>query len=210
MRWVFISDTHSLHSGLSIPDGDVLVHAGDFMNSGTRPEELLSFADWFKAQNHTVKICISGNHDILAEKHGSLVREALGPTVTYLEDSGTLVGNIKVWGSPVTPRFGIGWGFNRDRGFAISQHWRMIPEDTHVLITHGPPDGMLDETPDGTHVGCFDLTRRLEALHDLKLHVFGHIHHSYGRRDVKDLTFVNASVCNERYRPVNAPYVIEL
>jgi Icc-related predicted phosphoesterase len=198
-----------MHDRVQVPDGDVLIHAGDFMDTGRNPTEATGFFAWFEAQPHKHKIVIAGNHDVFFEQYNDMARRLVPTSVHYLEDSGVEIEGIKFWGSPVQPVF-FDWAFNRERGFAIRQHWRMIPEDTQVLITHGPPDGVLDETPNGTHVGCFDLTRRLEALNDLKLHVFGHIHHSYGRRDVKDLTFVNAAVCNERYRPINAPQVIEL
>lgn len=208
MRLVLISDTHGLHNQVKLPDGDVLIHSGDCLNHGTNAKEVISFASWFKAQPHRHKILVAGNHDFFFEQYRADCETALGPSVEYLEDSRVTIGGLHFWGSPITPRF-FNWAFMRDRGFAIRQHWRMIPDDTNILITHGPPDGMLDECRDG-HVGCFDLTRRLETLPNLKLNVFGHIHSGYGVRKVGDLTFVNASQCNEKYRIVNDPIVVDL
>lgn len=214
MKLVLISDTHGLHDKVKLPDGDVLVHSGDCMSSGTKSKELISFASWFKAQPHEYKILVAGNHDFFFEQQRRLCEDALGPKVTYLEDSGTVIGfgdnALRFWGSPVQPRF-CDWAFNRDRGFAIDQHWRMIPEDTDVLITHGPPDGILDEVEGwgGGHVGCADLMSRVLKVKP-KLHVFGHIHHSYGEKYFNGTRFVNASQCNEQYRIVHEPIVVDL
>jgi len=42
-----------------------------------------------------------------------------------------------------------------------------------------------------------------------KIHVFGHIHHSYGQRTMDGIEFLNASICDERYEPTNKPIVVE-
>lgn len=212
MRLVLISDTHGLHDQVKLPDGDCLIHAGDFMNHGTKSEELISFAEWFKAQPHKYKIVVAGNHDFFLEQDPfsrNVFTTVSGPKIHYLEDSGVCLEGIKFWGSPVTPRF-FDWAFNRDRGFAINQHWRMIPDGTNVLVTHGPPAGILDICADGTPVGCQDLFRKINQLPDLKLNAFGHIHHSYGHRDFGDLMFVNASQCNESYKIRNQPIVHDI
>lgn len=207
-RVVCISDTHGLHESVTLPDGDVLVHAGDFMNYGRDPMEAVEFFGWFGAQKHPHKVLIAGNHDVYFEQYADVARRLLPEGVEYLEDSGATVAGLKFWGTPVTPEFGIGWAFNRERGFAIRQHWRMIPTGTDVVITHGPPNGILDEVG-REHVGCEELRQRLDDVCP-RLTVFGHIHSGYGRRDIGDLTFINASVCNERYRPVNEPQVVDI
>lgn len=208
MRLVLISDTHGLHGQVKLPDGDVLIHAGDCLNHGTKASELTSFASWFKDQPHKHKLAIAGNHDFFFEQYRAECEAALGPSVTYLEDSGTTIDGLHFWGSPVQPRF-FDWAFNRDRGFAINQHWRMIPDDTDVLVTHGPPDMLLDQCPNGRHVGCTDLLARILKVKP-KLHVFGHIHHSYGEKYFHGTRYVNASQCNEKYRITNDPIVVDL
>jgi Icc-related predicted phosphoesterase len=136
-----------------------------------------------------------------------------GKSITYLNDSGVEIDGIKFWGSPVTPRF-FDWAFNRDAD--IQYHWNMIPYDTNVLITHGPPYGILDLTVrEGKPVGCHYLRRRLFDLKDLKVHSFGHIHEGFGQQvgDVEDFEgvhFVNASYLDHRYRAVNSPVIINI
>ena len=90
----------------------------------------------------------------------------------------------------------------------------MIPDNTDVLVTHGPALGMLDETYSGEGVGCQFLRERVDELH-LKLHIFGHIHHSYGTRVTDGLgptptTFMNAAACDEEYQPTNPLQVVEI
>lgn len=211
MRLVAISDTHGLHKRVQIPDGDVLIHAGDFMNGGYDTREARSFFDWFTTQPHSHKICIAGNHDRIFEISPSLAKTMVPNNITYLEDSGIAIDGVRFWGSPVTPSF-MGWSFNRDRGPAIDRHWQKIPQSTNVLVTHGPPMGRLDYSLyDGTHVGCRDLLLAVQRIKP-RYHVFGHIHAGHGVEtpEGSETTFVNAAVCNEQYRPINPPVVIDL
>ena len=128
--------------------------------------------------------------------------------IMYLNDSAMEIEGVRFWGSPITPWF-YNWAFNRQRGMEINAHWTKIPEDTQVLITHGPPWGVLDRTEDGSHVGCEDLSRQVQRIQP-KLHVFGHIHESNGRVEHEGTTYVNASVLNARYQNVFAPQVWDL
>ena len=79
-----------------------------------------------------------------------------GQNVHYLCDSGLEFEGLKIWGSPYTPTFGK-WNFMRNRGDEIKKHWDLIPSDVDILVTHGPPYGIFDETIDGIHAGCEDL-----------------------------------------------------
>jgi Icc-related predicted phosphoesterase len=133
----------------------------------------------------------------------------IAPSAIYLEDSGCEIDGIKFWGSPYTPTF-FNWYFNRDRGAAIKRHWDMIPEGTDALITHGPPKGFLDWNPqDKFHCGCEDLLDRVMEIQP-QVHAFGHIHSGYGQTVVGDTSLINASICDHRYQPVNAPIEFEL
>ena len=69
MRLVCISDTHGQHNKMPpIPEGDVLVHAGDCTGSGTLPQ-IDAFTKWLGALPHAHKILIAGNHDFCFDKN---------------------------------------------------------------------------------------------------------------------------------------------
>jgi Icc-related predicted phosphoesterase len=206
-KLVLISDTHGKHRQFDIPDGDILIHAGDIMTSGYDGSEVRDFNKWLGSLPHPYKIVIAGNHDWLFETHRStrnLITNAL-----YLEDSGIEMCGLQFWGSPVQPEF-MNWAFNRRRGEDIQKHWDLIPENTDVLITHGPPAGFQDWTRQGNEsLGCRNLRKTVEKIKP-KLHVFGHIHGGYGADHDGTTYFVNASLLDEAYRPVNKPIVVEL
>jgi 3',5'-cyclic AMP phosphodiesterase CpdA len=207
MRVVLISDTHNQHDGLELPDGDLLIHAGDFSGRGLQ-SEVLSFLNWFGKQRHRHKVLIAGNHDFLAEKNPALFESFVPEGVIYLNDSGCEIEGFKIWGSPVQPWF-YDWAFNRQRGAEIAQHWALIPEDTDILITHGPAHGILDKVENGPHVGCEELLKRIEGIQPM-LHVCGHIHEAHGEILKGNTKFVNASVLNARYMRVWEATVVEL
>ena len=215
MRLVIISDTHSYHRKVVIPDGDVLIHCGDVTWRGELPI-VEDFADWLKALPIKHKVVIYGNHEI-GFQHGYKRAQAIqlikDSGAHYLEDSGITIDGVNFYGSPASPFF-HNWEWNYQRGKDIAAVWSKIPTDTNVLITHGPPYMILDEAPRGVgsheNVGCQDLLNRIMELPDLKVHAFGHIHHGYGTKQVAQCTFVNGSVCTEKYEPINPPIVVEI
>ncbi len=208
MKIIAISDTHGQHAALKLPPGDMLIHAGDVSGRG-RPHEIENFIEWFAAQDFEHKIFIAGNHDFFFERFPQKdIQSLLRPEVTYLNDSGITIEGIKIWGSPVQPWF-YDWAFNRQRGADIDKHWQLIPEDTDILITHGPPQGILDKTASGEAVGCEMLIQHIERIKP-KFSIFGHIHEAYGREEKAGTTFVNASVLNLQYRLVNEAVVLEI
>lgn len=210
MRLVCISDTHSMHRRINgIPDGDVLIHAGDCLGAGTL-DNVADLNDWLGTLPHTHKLLIAGNHDWAFQEAEQFAVELLS-NATYLKDSGIEIEGFRFWGSPWTPTF-MDWAFMRDRGASIRKYWHLIPEHTDVLITHGPPMGIKDAVDTGLHlenVGCEELLNRIEQL-TLKAHVFGHIHEGYGCHFQRNTQFVNASTCNERYEPINPPIVVDI
>ena len=131
----------------------------------------------------------------------------LGKDLIYLEDSGVEIEGIKFWGSPVTPWF-HDWAFNRLSD--IKHHWDLIPVDTTILITHGPPKGILDLTRSRLNVGCPILLEKIKELKDLKIHSFGHIHEAHGVQEIDEVTFVNASTLNLYYEVQNSPIFLSL
>lgn len=215
MKIVLISDTHTKHRHLDLPEGDLLIHAGDITYDGTLAD-IEDFNLWIGEQrpkfNYGV-IVIAGNHDLTMDqdhrKYDPQAEKLLSNCI-YLNDSGCDIGGLKIWGSPVQPNFGWGWAFNRGRGEGIKEHWDKIPANIDILITHGPPHQVLDY-PFGKYppVGCADLMDAILRIKP-KLHVFGHIHGSYGDRVFGDTHFVNASSLDEVYRPVNIPIVVEI
>jgi Icc-related predicted phosphoesterase len=190
-----------------VPEGDILVHAGDLTMAGDiyNTQKALN---WLNDQPHAYVVFVAGNHDFAFERAYTKERLDLGRLI-YLENSAQQVGGINFYGSPVQPWF-MDWAFNVHRGAPIREYWNKIPYDVHVLITHGPPYGILDQSIPGKsdHLGCEELRSRLEMIQP-KIHVFGHIHGSRGT-ETNGIKFVNASVVNEAYKVVNEPIVVEL
>lgn len=209
-RIVCLSDTHNCQENIAVPDGDILIHAGDATIRGTI-DEIVLFNEWFSNLPHKHKIFVAGNHDWLFEISNSRARKLLDSSIHYLQDSSIEIANLNFYGSPWQPRF-FDWAFNLMRGGELSEKWKLIPDDTDVLITHGPPFGILDEVPRQYFVentGCEELRKRVEEILP-KLHIFGHIHCGYGTTEKFGVRFINASICDESYDPINLPIVIDL
>jgi Icc-related predicted phosphoesterase len=165
--------------------------------------------NWFSQLPHRHKIFVAGNHDWLYETQNTFARVITAKfNIKYLQDSSTEIENLKIYGSPWQPCF-FNWAFNLPRGEALAEKWRLIPENTDILITHGPPFGILDFTPGGLSVGCEKLKKQVEKIRP-RLHVFGHIHFSYGKLNKFGVGFANASVCDEDYSPLNPPLIFDL
>jgi len=208
MKIVVISDTHGQHAKLKLPKGDVLVHAGDLTLTGNKTDTL-RFLNWFGKQDFQHKIFIAGNHDFFFEKESpAMIEKIIPPGITYLNDSGTTVNGLAFWGSPVTPWF-QNWAFNRHPGDEINRHWNLIPAGTDILITHGPVYGILDLNAEAQHIGCKDLLHKVKEIQPA-VHLFGHIHESYGITARHQVKFINASVLNEQYLLVNKPLELDL
>lgn len=204
-RLVLVSDTHGFHDFV-VPDGDVLVHAGDGCRHGSL-DEALEWAAFMRRQPHRHKLVIAGNHDRCFEAEFDLASR-LFSDLGFLHDSGCVVEGLRCWGSPWQPWF-FDWAFNLPRGPALAAKWAMIPDATDVLITHGPPQGILDRTSLDQPAGCEELRAAIRRVRP-RLHVFGHIHEGYGVDEADGTLFVNASICTLRYRPTNPAIVVDL
>jgi Icc-related predicted phosphoesterase len=198
---VAISDTHGFHDAVDIPAGDILIHAGDLTRHGEMAD-VREFNDFLGGLPHPVKIVIAGNHDFCFESDPEMCRTHLTNAI-YLQDQAVTVEGIRFYGSPWQPWF-FDWAFNLQRGPEIREKWDLIPEDTDVLITHGPPFGHGDRTIRGERVGCQDLLEVVEQIQP-KVHIFGHIHEGHGLTHNEHTTFINASICGVSYRPKNTP-----
>lgn len=185
---------------------DLLVVAGDvgFSHSGRIGWLMTEFWDWLLRQPAEVIVGVAGNLDWGAEDHPEAMRAL--PWV-YLEDSAADVLGVKVWGSPRSKQFNDGSFMDDDD--ALTATWAEIPDDTEVLIVHGPAKGILDEAH-GKHVGSVSLANRIRELPDLKLLVTGHIHEAYGYCTVSEVMCVNASYMGAGYRPGNPPITVLL
>jgi predicted phosphodiesterase len=219
MRITLISDTHTKHRNITpdLPGGDLLIHAGDIMNSGYDENDIWEFLQWFESQDqYKSQVFIAGNHDRLFENNFDKVKNILieYPYISYLWDTALTYVNeeanesCKLYGSPWQPEF-YQWAFNLPRnGEDLKEKWFWIPKDTDILVTHGPPFGHCDEAPFGGHVGCELLRERVDEFPP-KIHVFGHIHAGYGYKFHNGTHFFNASVLNERYNYENKPFTFD-
>ena len=206
MKIVCISDTHNQHNEINIPEGDILIHAGDFTTLG-KFDEITSFNSWLGELPHKHKIIIAGNHDRLFESDPNLAKSLITNAI-YLQDSGIEIEGLNIWGTPVSPRF-YDWAFNKDRGEEIKKYWDLIPKNTDILITHCPPYNILDMTYSGEYVGCYDLAKKIKVIKP-KICIFGHIHQSYGMIKKDGIIYINACSLDEQYKPKHEPIVIEL
>jgi predicted phosphodiesterase len=218
MKITFISDTHNKHNQVtsSLPGGDLLIHAGDISSMGHK-HEIQQFCKWFNSlENYTVKVFIAGNHDFGFQTEPKMAKEIVGfyKWIDYLQDDflgyGVDTENyVKIYGSPWQPEFN-GWAFNLPKdGWELEQAWEEIPDDTDILVTHGPAFGYLD-TIMGQYdnLGCELLTKRIKTIKP-KIHVCGHIHSGYGYVFDGDTHFINASVLDEQYQYTQKPLTVE-
>ena len=208
MKFVAIADSHGQHNKLTLPKGDVIIHAGDISRLG-KENEVLDFLNWFKNLDFKHQIFIAGNHDFFFERNtDEYIQKIIPENVIYLCDNGVTIENIKIWGSPITPWF-FNWAFNRYPGKEITNHWQLIPPDTDLLITHGPVFSKLDITKNGQNVGCKELLNTVEQIKP-KVHICGHIHEGYGQICTPTTNFINASLLDENYILKNPPIIFDL
>ena len=175
VRLVCVADTH-LYEPEEVPEGDVLIHAGDMLRRGTL-DELELFVTWLHAQSHRHRLVVAGNHDWCFAREPEQARQRLGDGVLYLQDAEVTIEGVRIWGSPWQPEF-YAWAFNLPRGEALAEKWALVPSGVDVLVTHGPPHGYGDRTWHGPQ-GCEALRAALPRIAPA-LHVFGHIHEDGG------------------------------
>lgn len=224
-----ISDLHGHYPKLE--GGDLLIVAGDLTARDT-PNEYAEFVIWLQCQKYTKRIVIGGNHDNFIQQNPTWA-DLCNLGFEYLSDSGTefVLGYpelkpclskeeekvykrnvLKIWGSPWTKTFeGMNphcMAFTVDTEEELCTKWDKIPHDVDVLITHSPPFTIRDMTKEGDQVGSTSLmAEHLNRLRP-KLWVFGHIHEGYGLEGPyvwNNTKYVNASIVNEHYKPVNKP-----
>lgn len=186
---VAMADTHLYHAELVVPDGDVLIHAGDMCRVGSLAE-LTEARDFLRALPHRYKIVVAGNHDRGLEDQPAAARDLFEDFI-YLQDEACTIEGVRFYGSPWTPAYNE-WAFNLPRGTPLAEKWALIPKNTDILITHGPPLGIGDNSGFPGREGCEDLLRRVQQITP-KLHLFGHIHQDRGRWQIGQTTFINVT-----------------
>lgn len=208
MLIVCTGDTHGLIPEL--PEGDVLIYTGDYSEYGDY-NELIRFDRYMRSikDNYKHIIFVPGNHDIYYEKHSMWVKNILQPVWTTLNNTPLTIDGVTFWGSPYTPPF-MNWAFMKTEQ-ELRDVFAKIPPKTDVLITHGPPSGILDMDMQGTHAGSIALTDRIHSMRRKpKYHIFGHIHEAYGRYEGRGTTYLNVAHRDYIQNKVNAPVVIEI
>ncbi len=188
MRIVCVSDTHGFHAHTHVPAGDILVHAGDVTKHGAI-EDVEEFNRWLGTLPHKHKIVICGNHDFAFQEQAAEARARITNAI-YLQDEGCEIDGLTVYGTPWTPLF-FDWAFMLPDE-ELAAKWEPIPKGVDVLISHGPPHGILDRTVRGDRAGSATLLQRVADVKP-RLHVFGHIHEAAGRLDHDGTIFLNAS-----------------
>lgn len=222
MKLVFLSDTHTFHDRISIPDGDFVIHSGDYSFTGNIPE-VNKFLTWFSELPHPYKIFVNGNHEKMFWANPTLFESMIPRNVVFLLDRQVVINGLKFYGSPHTKEFG-GWAYPYYTKGEAEAIWSKIPLDTDILVTHQPPYGIRDGVPwrvgreglyvpslelDGDPQGCEVLLEKVKAIKP-KIHSFGHIHEGAGYSEIDGTLFVNASVCTAKYKAENPITVVTL
>lgn len=219
MKLVIISDTHGMHEKIGsgkwgapppLPEGDLLIHCGDLSEN---QQEARNFLSWFEDLDYKYKIFIAGNHDRWVQNQMDQFLKYYHhyKTIKFLYDSYQEVEGLKIYGSPWTrnlPR----WAFQVEDGEDARKCWNLIPNDTDVLVTHGPAYGIGDRLHEqfrrpgeDIHVGCVSLLEKVTEIKPI-LHVFGHIHEGRGTSNkIEGVTSINASMVDENYFFYPAP-----
>jgi Icc-related predicted phosphoesterase len=207
----FISDTHCKHKQVDIDltGVDFLICTGDFTSVG-KEHEVHNFNKWIGSlgmdKEHIIVVC--GNHDFWFERNTRNRIDQVCTNFTYLQEEAYECEGVKFYGAPHQPEF-YNWAFNVPRGEPLRKIWAKIPDDTDVLLTHGPPWSILDRNREGTCCGCEELQLRVEEL-DLKIHAFGHIHESHGVIEKDGTIYVNGSILDRNYNVAFKPTVFDI
>ena len=215
MKIVAISDTHGKWNKCIIPECDMLISAGDYSFRG-KQHMIRDFHKWLNKQPAKHIISLQGNHEKWVEKNFDLAKQIAVeacPRVHFIDEGLIEIEGKRIWCSAITPFF-LNWAWNRYPGEDIQKHWDKIPNGVDAIVSHGPPRGILDviEHFNGKicefeieYTGCPQLLKKVLEIKP-RFHLFGHIHEHGGKQFLTDgITFINASICDQYYKPVNSP-----
>lgn len=212
MKIVCISDTHdqNLSTKFLIPDGDILIHAGDLCAVGDEPDRFEKMGKHLARLPHLFKFYVPGNHDRMAYSNLEAVIEILKShgVHTLFGDQKDVYG-LKIWGT--------GWlqptHFAKRSEYAgdFVEYMERCPENIDILVTHQPPYGILDlSRVTREHIGSTVLYWQIMRRIRPKVHIFGHNHSGHGVQEIDGIKFVNAALCNDENKPYAQPIVIEV
>jgi len=200
LKILCISDTHDEHERLRIQACDILIHSGDATSTGSH-RRMVKFGAWLSAQPAKHIIFVPGNHDRIAEENWSLFKGCFDPAVHLLNNDMVEIEGLKIWGCPYTPAF-CNWAFQAEDGdedgrYPSLFHMTGRVDEADIIVTHGPPKGILDITDEGESIGSRAMRKLVDRVQP-KLYVCGHCHTSFGRMtgvhpSGKKTTFINAS-----------------
>lgn len=203
VRLILMSDTHGHHRKVAVPDGDVLIHAGDFTYFNGSTLAIRDFNDWLASLPHRNKLLIPGNHD---SGFAYPAWRELITAATLLINEGTTIGRLRIWGAPVTP--GDRGAFGAETSYERAELFSRIPSGTDILITHAPPYGILDRASAVDEPqGCDQLRPAISRIKP-RVHIFGHVHQGYGMRRLNGTLFVNAALAGASYEIEKKPISI--
>jgi len=209
MKILALSDTHKKHEYIKLEESDILLHAGDYSSSRfTMKKDFINFIKWFEKQPAKYKIFISGNHDFMTYKNKEESLKIIKDSgLIYLEDNSIVIDGLKIHGSPWTPPF-YNWAYMEEENYLFELYEKTIDNDIDILLTHGPAYGILDKVQQGEHVGSKALKTKIKDLKNLKLHIFGHIHESYGHEKFGNIDFYNVSSVKLNYQLRDSYYKV--
>jgi len=182
---------------------DILLFAGDIQKNNF--DDGKEFIEWLSLLPYKNKVIIFGNHDSCYEYTEEYAKKY--EEITILNNSSITIDGINIYGSPHSLTFGHWWFQKTEQ--ELEELYKQIPDDTNIIMTHSPVFGILDKTIDGRLTGSVSLLKRIQKLSELKYHIGAHIHEAAGIININNVTYINASLLDEKYRLVNDPVVIE-
>lgn len=232
MKVIIMGCIHEQHEQLNpwmidnIDDTDYIIVTGDVANSSVASinyNPMMNFLEWLNGWN-VPSIFVPGNHDTSYQANmvDSIDMENLNNITPLIHESVTInVGDesYNVFGSPYTPAFGEGWAYNVKRN-KLDKYWAEIPDNTDIIITHGPPKGVRDLTDDSygsggkIQVGCKSLLNHVHRVKPI-IHCFSHLHdekdiYNHGISEMWGTKFINCSIVDLRHSVINNPIKIEI
>lgn len=208
MRIYHISDTHSYHDLLKVPKNiDLIIFSGDESNHPVpiiNLPEFNRFIVWFAELPIKYKVFVAGNHSAAIANGLVKKSEFSDKGIIYLENDYVVIEGLKIFGSPITPTFN-NWYFMKQRS-KLDNLWKLIDDNTDILVTHGPPIGILDLTEERDYklkqCGDKSLLNHIKRIKPI-LHCFGHIHNfkeciNHGIRIIDGVVFSNGAVVTDK------------
>ena len=202
MKAVFISDTHTRHEQVVLPQAMFSSTAGTSV-AKARSRRRKTSSTGSRCSRFSTRSSLPAITIVAPRSRQPAFVASFPRAVVYLENEGVEIEGLRIWGSPITPWF-WDFAFNRGRGAEIDRYWQQIPTGLDILLTHGPPQGVLDLTTRGDDAGCADLRNRV-LLTKPRFHLFGHIHEAYGQTVLGETECYNGSVVDEYYNVVMPP-----